>query len=211
MSNQNEVNQKGDRKLKFLKRYITQKVIIGVVIVLVFVAGAIGLRKFSQFESKTTKIGFEDIGELATQAAYCTEVSLTDVSRELFGVTIPFTQSKYIYSYDVVIKAGIDFAEVELTEKNDTTLEGKLPEAKILSSEINPESFKIYHEQESIFRQITMKENNKAMTTLVQNAKDDAVANGLLENARSNAETILTGFLAGIYDLDKYEITFIDK
>lgn len=211
MSNQNEVNQKGGRTLKFLKRYITQKVIIGIGIVLVLGVGAIGLRKFSHFESKTTKIGFEDIGELATQAAYCTEINLTDVSRELFGVTIPFTQSKYIYSYDVVIKAGIDFAEVELTEKNDTTIEVKLPEAKILSSEIKLESFKIYHEQESIFREITMKENNEAMTTLVENAKDDAVANGLLENARSNSETILTGFLAGIYDLDKYEITFIDK
>lgn len=59
--------------------------------------------------SKTTRLGFEDIGEMATQAAYTTQVNVTEGSRVLWGVTIPFTQSKYIYSYDVTIKAGIDF------------------------------------------------------------------------------------------------------
>ena len=39
----------------------------------------------------------------------------------------------------------------------------------------------------------------------------DAIANGLFENARSNAETILTGFFGNVYDLDKYEIVFLDK
>ena len=42
-------------------------------------------------------------------------------------------------------------------------------------------------------------------------AQDDAIANGLFENARSNAETILTGFFGNVYDLDKYEIVFLDK
>ena len=63
--------------------------------------------------NKLTKLGFEDIGELATQAAYCTEVNVTEGARELFGLTIPFTQSKYVYSYDVVIKEIKDTADDE--------------------------------------------------------------------------------------------------
>ena len=87
----------------------------------------------------------------------------------------------------------------------------KLPETKILSSDINLDSFKLYHEDESIFRQITMDENNEALKSMQENAEKDAVANGLLDNARANAETILTGFFASAYDMDEYEIVFTDK
>ena len=155
-------------------------------------------------------MGFEDIGELATQTAYCTELNVTEAARELFGMTIPFTQSKYIYSYDIQIKAGLDFEEIEW-EVNGSTIEVRLPETKILSSEIDLDSFKVYLEDESIYREITLEENNEALKSMKQSAEDDAVANGLLENARSNAETILTGFFGNVYDMDEYEIVFKDK
>lgn len=210
MRMQNEMAKKESIKLKFFKKYLYKKIIIGVVILVGIVAVVIGLREFVSFESKTTKIGFEDIGELATQTAYCTELSVTDKSRNLFGVTIPFTQSKYIYSYDIVIKAGFDFEDIKW-EENGTSIEVNLAEVKVLSSEIDLESFKIYHEDESIFTKITMTENNEVMKELIQKAEEDAIANGLLDNARMNVETILTGFFGNVYDLEKYEIIFKDK
>jgi len=170
----------------------------------------IGVRKINVSDSKTTKIGFEDIGELATQSAYCTEVNVTEDAKELYGMRIPFTQSKYIYSYDIVIKAGYDFNEIEWKEKNKT-IEVKLPEAKVLSNELDMDSFKVYHEEESIFSKITLEENNDAVKKMKLNAQENAIANGLLENARSNAETMLTGFFADEYDLDEYKIVFKDK
>ena len=135
---------------------------------------------------------------------------MTEAARELFGLTIPFTESKYIYSYDIEIKAGFDFEEIEWEEKGNT-IEVRLPEAEILSSEIDLDSFKIYHEDESIFREITMSENNEALKSMKENEEKDAVENGLLENARSNAEEILTGFFGNVYDMDEYEIVFKDK
>ena len=159
--------------------------------------------------SKTTRLGFEDIGEMATQAAYTTQVSVTEGSRELWGVTLPFTQSKYIYSYDVTVKAGIDFGEIEWTlNQKEKTIRVTLPQTRVLSSEIDHDSFQVYYESESIFRHITLEENNAALEKLQQSAEETAVANGLLENARSNAETILKGFFAKAYDLDKYTLTF---
>lgn len=197
-------------KVDLLKFYLSQKVIKLVLVVIVIVVLVLGVTRYFATESKTTKIGFEDIGELATQAAYCTEVSVTEGSRELFGITIPFTQSKYIYSYDVAVKAGFDFGEIEW-KLNDHTIEVSLPEARVLSTEIDTDSFEIYHEEESIFRQITLTENNEALRSLQESAEQNAVENGLLENARSNAETILTGFFGNVYDMDEYEIVFKDK
>ncbi|MGN0396490.1 MAG: DUF4230 domain-containing protein [Candidatus Fimimorpha sp.] len=210
MSNQNEISTKESSKSNFLEIHLMKKTIIGAVIILVIAVAAIGLREINQFEGKTTKIGFEDIGELVTQSAYCTEINVTEDSRKLFGLTIPFTQSKYIYSYDVIIKAGLDFKKIEWSEK-DNRIEVRLPEVKVLSNEIDMDSFKVYHEDESIFAKITLSENNEAMKNLKQTAEKNAIANGLLENAISNAKTLLTGFFGNVYNLEEYEITFIDK
>ena len=198
------------RSSGFLKLFLAKNLFKIVLVIVVIAALIFGVTKYFQTQSKTTKIGFEDIGELATQSAYCTEVNVTEAARELFGITIPFTQSKYIYSYDIVIKAGFDFNEIEWSESGDT-IEVRLPEAKILSSEIDLDSFELYLEDESIFREITMTENNEALKSMQHSAEEDAVANGLLENARSNAETILTGFFGNVYDLNEYEIVFKDK
>lgn len=198
-----------NKYFNFLSRYLTKKLILIIVIIAVFATGTIGSKKFFSYDSKTTKIGLEDIGELATQSAYCTEVNVTEASRELFGLEIPFTQSKYVYSYDVVIKAGYDFSKIQWSVKGNT-IEVRLPTAKILGKEIKTDSFKVYHEKESIFRHITLAENNEAMNSLKQTAEENAVANGLLEEARNNGESILKGFFANVYDLDEYEIVFTD-
>lgn len=191
------------------KIFVSHKILQIIIILIVIMLLIFGVSRYFHTESKTQKIGFEDIGEFATQAAYTTEVNVTEASRELFGVSIPFTQSKYIYSYDIIIKAGYDFTEIEW-EINDHTIEVKMPEARILSSEIDLDSFKVYHEDESAFRQITLDENNEALKSMKEKAENDAVANGLLENAKSNAETILTGFFGSAYNLDEYTLSFKD-
>ena len=211
-----EQGQKPEKKscfAEFLAKYLTKKAVAVILTIAAESAiGAIGLRSHLNSEVKTTKLGFEDIGELATQAAYSTQVNVTEKGRELFGVTIPFTQSKYIYSYDVVIKAGLDFGEIQWeVDEGTSTILVRLPDAKILSSQIDLESFKVYHESESIFRPITLGENNAALTELKQNAERDAIDNGLLVNARDNAEIILRGFFAGGYDLETYTIKFVSK
>ena len=191
---------------------LLRTLIVCAVVVVLLVAGAIGLRSAFSTESETKELGFRDIGELATQVAYCTEVSVTDASRELFGVTIPFTQSKYIYSYDVIVKAGLNFDQIDYIVDNENfTIKVTLPEIRVLSCEINPESFKLYHEAESIFRQITMEENNQALVELQESAQANAIHNGLLENAQANAEALLTGFFAQVYDLNVYTITYVTQ
>lgn len=194
----------------FLAKFLTKKVINIALIVLLISAIGIGIGTTFFTESKTTKIGFEDIGELATQSAYCTEINITESGRELFGIQIPFTQSKYIYSYDVVIKAGFDFNDITWNISK-TSIDIQLPEPKVLSNNIDLNSFKIYHEKESIFRQIKMDENNQALLNMKKSAEENAIENGLLDNARANAEIILTGFFGNVYDLNKYKINFTYK
>ena len=87
----------------------------------------------------------------------------------------------------------------------------RLPKVKITGNQIDEDSFKVYHEAESIFRRISLQENNKELNKLKKNAEKDAISNGLYENARSNAETILKGFFSKKFNLDEYTIMFVDK
>ena len=202
-------------KIKGFFRWLARHpklLILFILVVAIAVGGPffwLAIRDQMSIYSDTSKLGFEDIGEMATQSAYCTEISMTEAERELFGISIPFTQSKYIYSYDVAIKAGYDFGKIQWSVDEETkTIEVKLPEVQILSNEIDLDSFKVYYEKESIFRPITLEDINTAMQELQETAEKDAIENGLLENARTNAETILKAFFAKGFDLEKYEIHF---
>ena len=195
---------KDEKNFTFFKA----KLAIGaVILVALAVVLTLGLSSIFNHEEKPTKLGFEDIGELATQAAYTTIVEDTDVSRELFGVSIPFTQSKLIYSYDVVVKAGLDFDQVKWTV-SENKIKVEMPEIRILSSEIQFDSFQTYYENESIFRPVKIDENNQAIQEMVKKAETTAVENGLLENARENAEMMIKGFIYQNFDSQEYQISF---
>ena len=199
---------------------MTKKIIKNLILVLIvavigagaFIFGGKMKEDQMQHESKMTKFGFEDIGELATQEMIGTVVHTEKTAQSLFGIEIPFTQSQYIYSYDFDIKAGYDFSYIKYEIKDDEEKKEiliYLPEAKILSTEILTDSFEVYYEKESIFKRITLSDNNVALKDMKKLAEDNAVSNGIYEKAKSNAEIILKAFFAQYYDLNVYTITFI--
>lgn len=203
------MNQQEQHNPPHIVHNLKNIVLIALVVVLAITVVGLGFKVSHTTETKTTKLGFEDIGEFATQSAYCTEVSATANARKLFGHNLPFTQSNIVFSYDVVIKAGYDFSAITW-DVHDTTITVKLPEVKVLSCEVKEDSFKKYVEDESIFTPFTLDDNNNAMKALKETAQTDAIANGLYENARSNAETMLTTFFSSAYDMNQYTIEFQD-
>ena len=169
------------------------------------------VEKHFRSEGKVTKLGFENIGELATQSATGTSVWVEEKDRDIFGASIPFTQSKYIYTYDTEIKAGINFEDIKVDDsKMEATkkIKVKLPKIRTLSNEIDLESFELYHEEESIFTPISIKEHNDSMIKLKKKAEKTAIKNGLYKNAYDNAKKLITAFLGQAYDLEKYDLEF---
>lgn len=179
---------------------------IGVIVVII---AAPFVKNAFTTESKSTKFGFKDIGELATQSAYVTEVNVTEDARELFGLEIPFTQSKTIFSYDVVVKAGIDFSEIKWdVDDNAKTISVTLPEFRLFEPSLLEDSFKLYHEAESIFTPITVEDISASISDLTENAKQTALDNGILEEAEANAKELIKSLIAQDYDLEEYDLTF---
>lgn len=160
---------------------------------------------------ETIRAGMRDIGELATEEYWFTQVQTFDSTKsaQLFNITfdIPLTHTRFIYSYDGVIKAGIDFTQAEV-EKDDLKrlITVKLPKAYILSSEIDYDSFELYDEQNSIFNPIRVNDVSDTNREMLRAAEKDAIAKGMLERADKNAEELVKNFLRGGYDVLQYAI-----
>ena len=153
------------------------------------------------------RAGLADIGELATEEYYFTEVETYDSNKKFMDFDLPFTTTRFVYSYDGLIKAGIDFTAVEV-EKDDLlkTITVKLPRSKILSSEIDESSFQVYDEKQSIFNKVSISNFNDTIADLKKRAEEDALKRGLLDKADANAVTLIKNFLLSTYGVSDFAI-----
>lgn len=202
-----------------LQKVLDIKFIIAVIIIILLCAVLVYTRKEAKSnyvsDEKITEIGFENIGELATQSVTTTTVRVETKDLKLFNVSIPLTQSKYIYTYNTTIKAGINFSDVkwQLGDTDDTShnIYVDIPEVKTLSADIDLDSFKVLHEENNIFSPITLTEHNDSLIQLRENALSDAINSGLYDRALDNAKTILTSFISQVYPSNEYSIIFSDR
>ena len=202
-----------------LQKVLDIKFIIAVIIIILLCAVLVYTRKEAKSnyvsDEKITEIGFENIGELATQSVTTTTVRVETKDLKLFNVSIPLTQSKYIYTYNTTIKAGINFSDVkwQIGDTDDTrhNIYVDIPEVKTLSADIDLDSFKVLHEENNIFSPITLTEHNDSLIQLRENALSDAINSGLYDRALDNAKTILTSFISQVYPSNEYSIIFSER
>lgn len=202
-----------------LQKVLDIKFIIAVIIIILLCAVLVYTRKEAKSnyvsDEKITEIGFENIGELATQSVTTTTVRVETKDLKLFNVSIPLTQSQYIYTHNTTIKAGINFSDVkwQLGDTDDTShnIYVDIPEVKTLSADIDLDSFKVLHEENNIFSPITLTEHNDSLIQLRENALSDAINSGLYDRALDNAKTILTSFISQVYPSNEYNIIFSER
>lgn len=191
-------------------------VVIAVFVIAFFIGKKSGTDTDKSLIEESTEISetllrenLADIGEMATQEYYFTEIGTYDSSKKIKNFEVPFTTTRFVYSYDGMIKAGIDFASVEV-EKNDLTkiITVKVPKSRILSSEIDENSFQIYDEEQSIFNQLSISNFNDTTAQMKANAEEKAIKKGLLDNADANAKLIMNNFIAS-FDISDYTVTVV--
>lgn len=155
-------------------------------------------------EPSTTEIvkqRLENMGLLVTQASYSEGISFSKNDRTIAGVTVPLTKSMSIYSYNVTITAGYNFAGITI-EENGNEVNVKLPAVQTIDKSVDHNSFRMYLDDQSIFAPISPDKINESISDLLDKAEKTAIENGLYDNAYKNAKTILTGFLSSIYPSD---------
>ena len=148
-----------------------------------------------------------DVGLLVTQEYGFTEVVNYSSVKSLFKIELPFTESSYVAGYDGVVTAGIDFTGITV-EKDDElhSVTVRLPRPEILNVDIDPKSFRLYSEKESIWNPVSIADYNDSLIELENNARTKAIENGILERAGSNARVLILGMVGGLVDTSAYTV-----
>lgn len=165
------------------------------------------VEKEVEISGETIQYNMMRIGKLCTAEYRYTHVEQVESSREIQGFKIPFTTASFIYSYDGNIMAGIDFEEIQI-DKNDEEkiITVSLPDAEIISSDVDQDSFKLYDESNNIFNPISISDVADSFADLKKSEEEKAVEEGLLDKARKNAIEMVQNFMRGSYDISDYEI-----
>ena len=164
------------------------------------------IEKEVEITGVTIRNGLRNCGKLVTAEYYFTHVTTFDSSKEIKGFTIPLTKSSFVYSYDGVIYAGIDFSKIEV-EKDDINkiITVTIPKAEIISSEVDPDSFRLYDEKNNIFNPIKVQDVTDSFAELLKDEEAKAVEKGIYDKAAENAKTLIENFIL-TYNLSGYSI-----
>lgn len=196
---------------KFLSFWVSHpRIVIILVLLVILLTASLGLSYSSSISSRMVRFGMRDVGELTTQVGFFTNVQTIENSRKAFGWDIPLKKTKCIFSYDGTVSAGIDFSEIDVDmNKLGKKISVKLPEAEIFGVEIDPESMQIYDESKSIFTPLNLSDVNDSINQLKANVRNQAIENGILENAEKNAILLIQNMLSSCVDTSAYTIEFV--
>lgn len=157
---------------------------------------------------ETIKMAMRNIGKLTTAEYTFTHVEKVDSQKEINGFKIPFTKNSFIYSYDGVVTAGIDFTKIDIKkEDSKKKISVILPKVEIHSSDLDEKSFMLYDQDNNIFNPITVEDVADSFKHLKETEEEKAIEKGLLKKAEKNAVTLIENFMHGSYNVKEYEIT----
>lgn len=148
----------------------------------------------TEVDISVVNASIQEIGELATIEYLYTDAGKFEDAAELFGKELNWslTTKSFITKWDGTIKAGIDISEVtakENAEKKEIVV--YLPKAKILSHEIDENSFETLDQKNGLFNAVEVQDIRKFDTVCKEAMEEKVIENGLLEKALENAKEII--------------------
>ena len=163
----------------------------------------------------TVKHIIEPASELVTGKYYYTNAVSDEDVISIGGLNLPGTKNKYVFTYDGTLSAGYDLSEATVDVDNDSkTISISLPEIKILSSEVNEESFEIKYKSSSVFNDSDLERNSETRAACEDRMRKKAMNDEkFVKLTKDNAEMVLKAFLTSSGDTKKYkvEISFAEE
>lgn len=126
-------------------------------------------------------------------------------------IRIPLTKKSFKISYDGVITAGIDSSLISVSSDNDSKIISViLPEAAIISHDIDTDSFIISDKNDNMFNPINDDDYMSICTSQNDAMEQKALDDGLFDDVYSSAENTISTILNEDKTVaDYYSIRFI--
>lgn len=178
------------------KKNKTSKKVFGFLIAIILIL-ALGAYIISNLKSKekisisseTVESSLKEAKELTTLKYNYKNVASYENSQEFHGITLPFTTKKFLYTYQGEINAGVDLdkARVDVNEASKI-ISVTLPQASILSHDIDENSVMVYDQKNSIFNPLKLEDYSDFRKEEEAKVEKEAIDKGLLEEAKEKSE-----------------------
>lgn len=152
----------------------------------------------------------QNIGELATIEYLYTDAGKFENPKQLFGKNIPFTTKSFIAKWDGIIKAGVDIEKVTVEVNNlGKEIMIHIPEAKILSHEIDSNSIETLDQKNGLFNSVKVEDVREFDKVSKEAMEKRAIENGILDKALENAKEMIEKLLNNdVIKEQQYKIIF---
>lgn len=153
----------------------------------------------TQMEAVVLENKLTEISQLSTITYAYTNMAQFENSKDFYGIKVPFTTKKFIITYDGEIKAGVDLSKAEVKVKGKK-VHLNLPEAEILSHQIEENSLEVFDETSSIFNPLKVKDYANFSKDQKKDMERKACEKGLLDEAREKAIQYVKELFSQILD-----------
>ncbi|EWM54573.1 DUF4230 domain-containing protein [Ruminococcus flavefaciens] len=193
--------------------FIIAALVIGFIAARYFYKTDHSLNPVSQ-ETTVDSVTLEEIitpaSDLITMKYKYTDADVYENSKKAFGVKIPLTTDKVIFTYSGVVSAGIDLSQITYDIDNDKkTITVTLPKPKFLSHEMDESGFRFYDAKNSIFTETKLEDYTSLMAKL-KSAKEVQLRNDgeFFPSVTENAKKVLNDLFKIADATSEYEIIY---
>lgn len=137
----------------------------------------------------------DDISVPDSEYSY-TNTAFFENKSSLKEIGLPMTKKSFRIKYSGTITAGIDISKITVSADDDSyVITITLPDAELLSHEIDEDSFTLSNVKDNIFNPIT--DDDYINTCLSQNEymEEKAIKSGIFEDVYSSTEDIISEYL----------------
>ena len=162
------------------------------------------------YDMEILKEQITEISELASlRYDYEGDASFNGESKKIFDFEIPFSSKSMRVYYKGTIKMGSDLAglDVDMNEDN-TKLIITIPHSKILSHEIDNDSWEIRDVKNGLFNRVTLEDNNEFIKEQKKIMENKVKKDGRLEEADEKTAKQLANFMTMSYPELEVKVVF---
>ena len=160
-------------------------------------------------ESQHLDFTLEPIAELALEEYnYSGVVVHTNENHRLFNrLSIPLTGNRFLFYYQGTAKAGVRDASQINVERidNERKFVIDIPKVEVLSSQIDTSSIELYDQSNNPIRQHDIQDVMSVLAGEEEKSSKKAVAAGLLEEAQTQLDDLLTVQVKSIVENSEWD------
>lgn len=185
------------RKNSFLQGLIAALIVTAIAGIFGFlIKDKFAVEENDEITSDIVESSLKEVKELTTLKYHYKNVASFESSQQFQGIKLPFTTKSFLYTYEGDINAGVDLDQANASvDENNKIITIKLPDAKILSHDIDEDSIMIFDEKNSVFNPMELEDYTNFRKEEEAKVEKEAVKKGLLKQASQQTDKAIKEIL----------------